>query len=266
VNFETMRRAADDFLSQFESLAAEVITLHGSLAEAQAENSELQAELGEAVTLLRNAQASVAGGEPAKRGRGRAFAAPPAASRTRARSASSNGDSGTRAPRASNGRATPESVTPGVVRAVIGKLGSATAGEIAAQISTAGAPVSGRAIRHIARGAGAVMRPGDDGRMVYSLSWWIAEGALSGWGRDDHLRPGHELIPVDHLPPERGEGEACHLEGRNPEGDADDGEAEQDAGDQVCERQPEPAEDEPEHIAEAPQGHVAIRAIHDHSA
>jgi hypothetical protein len=57
-----------------------------------------------------------------------------------------------------------------VVRAVIGKLGTATAGEIAAQISQAGTPVSGRAIRHIAKGAGAVMRPGDDGRMVYSLS------------------------------------------------------------------------------------------------
>jgi len=171
VNVETMRRAADDFLSQFESLAAEVITLRRSLAEAQGENSALRAELGEAVTLFRQAQASVARVEPAKRARGRASAAPRESSRARARSASSNGDSGARAARASrNGRATPESVTPAVVRAVIGKLGSATAGEIAAQISTAGAPVSGRAIRHIARGAGAIMRPGDDGRMVYSLS------------------------------------------------------------------------------------------------
>ena len=66
-----------------------------------------------------------------------------------------------------NGRATPDSVTGDVLRAVIGKLGSASAAEIAAQISRAGTPVSGRAIR---KGAGAVMRPGDDGRMVYSLS------------------------------------------------------------------------------------------------
>jgi hypothetical protein len=61
-------------------------------------------------------------------------------------------------------------VTRDVVRAVIGKLGNSTAAEIAAEISHAGAPVSGRAIRHIAKGAGAVMRRGDDGRMVYSLS------------------------------------------------------------------------------------------------
>ena len=61
-------------------------------------------------------------------------------------------------------------MTPAVVRAVIGKLGSATAAEIAAHVSKAGTQVSGRAIRHIAKGAGAVVRAGDDGRMVYSLS------------------------------------------------------------------------------------------------
>jgi hypothetical protein len=171
VNVETIRRAADDFLSQFDRLATEVVTLRRSLAEAQAENSDLRAELGDAVTLFRRAQASVAGGEPAKRGSGRASAAPRGTGRTRARAASRKANGGGQASRDSrNGRATPESVTPAVVLAVIGKLGSATAGEIAAQISTAGAPVSGRAIRHIAKGAGAVMRPGDDGRMVYSLS------------------------------------------------------------------------------------------------
>ena len=46
----------------------------------------------------------------------------------------------------------------------------ATASEIAEHISRAGTPVSGRAIRHIAKVAGAVARPGDDGRMVYALS------------------------------------------------------------------------------------------------
>jgi len=42
--------------------------------------------------------------------------------------------------------------------------------EIAEQITKAGTPVSGRAIRHIAKVAGAVARPGDGGRMVYALS------------------------------------------------------------------------------------------------
>jgi hypothetical protein len=49
-------------------------------------------------------------------------------------------------------------------------MGTATAGEIAEQITKAGTPVSGRAIRHIAKVAGAVARPGDGGRMVYALS------------------------------------------------------------------------------------------------
>ena len=53
---------------------------------------------------------------------------------------------------------------------VIGRMGTATAGEIAAQITRAGTPVSGRAIRHIAKVAGAVARPGEGGRMVYALS------------------------------------------------------------------------------------------------
>ena len=65
---------------------------------------------------------------------------------------------------------TPAAVTADVVRAVIGRLGTATASEIAEHISRAGTPVSGRAIRHIAKVAGAVARPGDDGRMVYALS------------------------------------------------------------------------------------------------
>lgn len=66
-------------------------------------------------------------------------------------------------------RVSPESVTPDVVREVIGRLGTASAADIAAEISRTGTPVSGRAIRHIAKAAGAVARDGDGGRMVYSL-------------------------------------------------------------------------------------------------
>jgi hypothetical protein len=175
VNVETVRSAADDFLSRFGGLVDEVVALREALAQAQEENTQVRAELAEAVGVFREARALVTRAEPARRGRGRIAAAttvrvvPRAASRKRTRSVNGSG-TGRAAHSSKNGRATPASVTPDVVRAVIGKLGSATAGEIAAEISKAGAPVSGRAIRHIAKGAGALMRPGDDGRMVYSLS------------------------------------------------------------------------------------------------
>jgi hypothetical protein len=169
----TLRTAADDFLSRFGSLVDQVVALREACARAQEENIQLRAELAEGIDLFRDARALLTRAEPAKRGNGRTIAHAKAAP-TRAagaRAASKIGAVPRRPVRASsNGRATPASVTPDVVRAVIGKLGTATAGEIAAQISKAGAPVSGRAIRHIAKGAGAVMRPGDDGRMVYSLS------------------------------------------------------------------------------------------------
>jgi hypothetical protein len=177
LNVETLRSSADDFLSRFGSLVDEVVALREALAMAQEENTQLRAELAEAVGLFRDARALVTRAEPAKRGTGRAAkgtraaVVPRAATRARARATSGNGAGAGRAARSSaNGRATPPSVTADVVRAVIGKLGTATAGEIAAQITGAGTPVSGRAIRHIAKGAGAVMRPGEDGRMIYSLS------------------------------------------------------------------------------------------------
>jgi hypothetical protein len=173
-NVETLRTAAEDFLSRFGSLVAEVVTLREAVAQSQAENDQLRGELAEALDLFREAGALVARTDPATQTRGRAATrakAAPARAATRVRTASTGGGGTAGAARASmQRRATPASVTRDVVRAVIGKLGSATAAEIAAEISHAGAPVSGRAIRHIAKGAGAVMRPGDDGRMVYSLS------------------------------------------------------------------------------------------------
>lgn len=177
VNVETMRSAGDDFLSRFGILVDEVVSLREALAEAQEDNLRLRTELAEGIDLFRAAHALVVQSDPPARTRrsvaGRAKPGPTtrAARRTRTSAGAARTRGSARAGRtAANGRATPASVTPDVVRAVIGKLGSATAGEIAAQISRAGAPVSGRAIRHIAKGAGAVMRPGEDGRMVYSLS------------------------------------------------------------------------------------------------
>jgi hypothetical protein len=172
-NVETLRTAADDFLSRFGGLVDEVVALREAVAQSQAENDQLRSELAEALDLFREARALVARTGPATQVRGRAATrakAAPARAATRVRTASTGGGGPARAARASRyRRATPVSVTGDVVLAVIGKLGRATAAEIAAEISHAGAPVSGRAIRHIAKGAGAVMRPGDEGRMVYSL-------------------------------------------------------------------------------------------------
>lgn len=70
---------------------------------------------------------------------------------------------------AAKGRATPAEVTADVVRAVLAKLGEATAGEISAEITSAGVPVSGRAVRFLAERAGAKTVMGDDGRRRYRL-------------------------------------------------------------------------------------------------
>jgi multidrug resistance efflux pump len=130
----------------------EVEALRENLATAQQENRELRAELDEGVDILRGAEAALAG------------SAPPAGRRPRG----GRGDA-VASPGRRRARTTPASVTADVVRTVIGRLGRATAAEIAEEISRGGTPVSGRAIRHIARAAGAVARPGDGGAMVYTL-------------------------------------------------------------------------------------------------
>ena len=67
------------------------------------------------------------------------------------------------------GRATPASVTPDIVLATIGKLGSATASEIAKELSGLGDQVSGRAVRWLAERAGAATTVGEDGQLRYRL-------------------------------------------------------------------------------------------------
>jgi hypothetical protein len=128
----------------------EVESLRGDIATVQQENQQLRAELAEGVDLLRGAEALLAGrAASTQRPRRERHEEPPA-------------------PRPKRVRTTPASVTPDVVRSVIQGLGRATAAEIAEEIGRGGTPVSGRAIRHIAKAAGAVARPGDGG-MVYSL-------------------------------------------------------------------------------------------------
>jgi hypothetical protein len=60
-------------------------------------------------------------------------------------------------------------VTPDIVLATIGKLGSASASEIAKELSGLGDPVSGRAVRWLAERAGAATAVGEDGQLRYRL-------------------------------------------------------------------------------------------------
>ena len=171
VNVETVRSAAEGFIARFDGLVAEVVALREALAASHEENERLRAELAEGVALFRRAEMSLGGANGRRRGQQRrpGQAVTPAASaatpsRRSPRSGRVQGNSSTRV------RATPASVTAEVVRGVIKSRGSATAAEIAEEIAKGGTPVSGRAIRHIAKSAGAVARAGADGRMVYSLA------------------------------------------------------------------------------------------------
>lgn len=152
VNVTSLRTAANGLLSRLEDLVVEVEALRDDLASAQRENQQLRTELAEGVDLLRGAEALLAGkATSVQRQPRRGRPEQPAASRPR------------------RIRTTPASVTPDLVRSVIQRLGRATAAQIAEEIGREGTPVSGRAVRHIAKAAGAVARPGDEGAMVYSL-------------------------------------------------------------------------------------------------
>jgi hypothetical protein len=140
--------AAHRLATRIEALVDEVATL-------RAENAALRSEVRAAVTLL-EAAAPSSNGHSATRGRA-ASAAKPVAARRRRRG------------RPAKGRATPAEVTPDVVRAVLVKLGEATASQIATEITLAGAPVGGRAVRFLAERAGATTRLGEDGQRRYRL-------------------------------------------------------------------------------------------------
>jgi hypothetical protein len=178
VDVNTLRTAANGFLSRVDSLVAEVEGLREALMTAERDNEQLRAELAEGIQLIRGAQAALAHGatpverQPRRRGRGEQSTGAPGAAPARRRAGRAAAASGSDAAPPAAGtrvRRTPASVTTDLVRAVIGRLGGATASEIAEEISTSGTEVSGRAIRHIAGAAGAVARAGADGRMVYTL-------------------------------------------------------------------------------------------------
>lgn len=133
-----------------ERLVVRITTLVEEVTALRQENAALRREVREAVSLLDHA-ARAGGGIAAER---KAKLTPV---RRRRRS------------KLAKGRATPESVTAEVVRAVLAKFGTATAAEIAQEITKAGAPVSGRAVRFLAERAGAQTFVGEDGQRRYRI-------------------------------------------------------------------------------------------------
>jgi hypothetical protein len=139
-------QAAERLVSRIEALVSQV-------AELKADNATLRREVREALALIDRAGAA---------------AAPPRAARRAAAAAPRHAKSRRRG-KGPKGRATPASVTPATVPATIGKLGSASASEIAKELSVLGDQVSGRAVRWLAERAGAATVVGEDGQLRYRL-------------------------------------------------------------------------------------------------
>ena len=139
-------QAAERLVTRIEALVSQV-------AELKADNAKLRGEVRAALALIDRA--------------GDAAAAPRAA--RRATTATSRHAKGRRRGKGPKGRATPASVTPDIVLATIGKLGSASASEIARELSGLGDHVSGRAVRWLAERAGASTVVGEDGQLRYRL-------------------------------------------------------------------------------------------------
>jgi hypothetical protein len=150
-----------------QRLAGRIETLVEEVARLREDNATLRREVREAVALLDGA-AGPGGADGHRTVRGRALLVTKEKAPARRR----------RRGRAPKGRATPTDVTADVVRAVLVKLGEATASEIALEITRARAqagvvgstaPVGGRAVRFLAERAGATTRVGEDGQRRYRL-------------------------------------------------------------------------------------------------
>lgn len=151
-------------LQTAERMVTQIEGLVGEIASLRADNHALRAELRDAVAMLSRASEALGGVAAPRRGRGRPRSVPgdDAAS-------SASGARRRRPAKPSRGRATPPEVTPEVVRGTIGKLGTATASEIAAEISRhTSVAVTGRAIRFLAERAGATIET-VDGQRRYRL-------------------------------------------------------------------------------------------------
>jgi hypothetical protein len=140
-----------------QRLVVRIEALVDEVAKLRADNATLRREVRAAVALLDTAGTGLSDGHRVVRGRAAPASKAIAGRRRRRRR------------RAPKGRATPAEVTSDVVRAVLVKLGEATASEIATEITLAGAPVGGRAVRFLAERAGATTRVGEDGQRRYRL-------------------------------------------------------------------------------------------------
>jgi len=145
--------AASPIVQAAERLVSRIESLVNQVAELKAENAALRREVRAAVALIEQAGDAAAPPRAVKR------IAPAASRRPKTR----------RRGKGPKGRATPASVTPDIVLATIGKLGSATASEIAKELSVLGDQVSGRAVRWLAERAGAATVVGEDGQLRYRL-------------------------------------------------------------------------------------------------
>jgi hypothetical protein len=149
-------QAAQRMVGQIEALVDEMAAL-------REDNEALRRELQDAVAMMERASTAL-GSVGTGRRRPRAVAA-----NGEERGRRSVGRGSARRAKGAKGRATPPEVTTDVVRAVLAKLGEATAAEIAAEITKAGVPVSGRAVRFIAERGGAQTAVGPDGQRRYHL-------------------------------------------------------------------------------------------------
>jgi hypothetical protein len=145
--------AASPILQAAERLVVRIEALVNQVAELKADNAVLRREVRAAVALLERA----------------GDAASPVRVTKRQTVATLRHAKGRRRGKGPKGRATPASVTPDIVLATIGKLGTATASEIARELSGLGDPVSGRAVRWLAERAGAATTVGEDGQLRYRL-------------------------------------------------------------------------------------------------
>ena len=151
----SLLQTAQRMVGQIEALVDEMAAL-------REDNESLRRELQDAVAMMERASTAL-GGVGTGRRRARAVAA-----NGEERGRRTGRGAGRRA-KGAKGRATPPEVTTDVVKAVLAKLGEATAAEIAAEITKAGVPVSGRAVRFIAERGGAQTSVGVDGQRRYHL-------------------------------------------------------------------------------------------------
>lgn len=148
-------------LQTAQRMVGQIEALVDEMAGLREDNEALRRELQDAVTMMERASTAL-GSVGTGRRRPRAIAAN---GEERGRRTARGG----RRAKGAKGRATPPEVTTDVVRAVLAKLGEATAAEIAAEITKAGVPVSGRAVRFIAERGGAQTSVGADGQRRYHL-------------------------------------------------------------------------------------------------